>query len=64
MRIGEIANSAESRVDEQFQNSPIFLVKFWFFKLEKISKVNFLNGTILEIVDFPIVKMPKIFKIL
>ena len=34
MRIGEVANSAEYRVDEQFQNLPIFGVKFWFFKLE------------------------------
>ena len=36
MRIGEIANSAEYRIDKQFQILPIFGVKFWFSKLEKI----------------------------
>ena len=34
MRIGEIASSAKYRMDEQFQNSPIFVAKIWFFKLE------------------------------
>ena len=35
MRIGEITNSAEYRVDKQNQNLPIFGVKFWFSKLKK-----------------------------
>ena len=37
MRIGEIASNAEFWMGEQFQNSTIFKVKFWFFKLEKNS---------------------------
>ena len=36
MRIGEIASSAEYRLNEQFQNLAIFGAKFWFSKLEKI----------------------------
>ena len=34
MGIGEIARSAEYRIDEQLQNLPIFGAKFSFFKLE------------------------------
>ena len=50
MRIGEIASSAEYRIDEKFQNSPIFGVKLWFSKVEKNSiTVNFPNRKILEI---------------
>ena len=41
MRIGEITNSAEYRLDEQNQNLPIFGVKFWFSKLKKkILKIS------------------------
>ena len=40
MRIGEIASGAKYRTDEQFKNLPIFLNKFWFFKLD-IFKINF-----------------------
>ena len=36
MRIGEIASSAEYQMGEQFQNSLIFRVEFWFSILEKI----------------------------
>ena len=35
VRIGEITNSAEYRMDEQNQNSPIFGIKLWFSKLKK-----------------------------
>ena len=35
MRIGNIASSAEYRMDERFQNLPIFEVNFWFSKLKK-----------------------------
>ena len=40
MRIGEITNSAEYRMDEQNQNLPIFGVKFWFYKLKKNLKIS------------------------
>ena len=40
MRIGEIMSSAEYRMDEQFENLPIFGVKFRFSKLgKKFQKV-------------------------
>ena len=35
MKLGEIASSAEYRMDEQFQNLPIIGAKFWFSKLKK-----------------------------
>ena len=35
VRIGEIANSAEYRMDEQNQNLPIFEIKLKFSKLKK-----------------------------
>ena len=35
MTIGKIASSAEYRIDEQFQNFPIFRAKFRFSKLKK-----------------------------
>ena len=38
MRIGEITSSPEYQMNEQFQNFPIFLVKFSFSQLKKISK--------------------------
>ena len=41
MRIDEIKTSAEYRMDEQFQNFPIFFVKFWFSKLRCGTTVNF-----------------------
>ena len=40
IRIGEITSSAEYRMDEQFQNLPIFGINFWFSKLvKKFQKV-------------------------
>ena len=35
VRIGEITNSSEYRMDEQNQNLPIFGIKLWFSKLKK-----------------------------
>ena len=41
MRISEITNSAEYRMDEQYQNLPIFGIKLWFSKLkQKIQKIS------------------------
>ena len=54
MRIGEIASSAEYRIDEQLQNLSICGVKFWFSNFKKFWK--FFN--------FPISKIPKISEIL
>ena len=36
MRIDEIASSAKYQLDEQFQNLPICVAKFWFSELKKI----------------------------
>ena len=36
MRIGEIASTAEYRIDERLKNLPIFEAKLWFSKSEKI----------------------------
>ena len=50
MRIDKITSSAEYRMDEQFQNSPICGAKFWFSKFEKFCKlVNFYYYKILVI---------------
>ena len=38
MRIGEITNSSEYRMDEQKQNLPIFGIKLWLSRLKKNSK--------------------------
>ena len=35
MKIREITNSAEYRMDEQNQNLPIFGIKLWFSKMKK-----------------------------
>ena len=35
MRLGEISSSAEYRIDEQFQELPIYWAKFCFSKSEK-----------------------------
>ena len=48
MRLGEIASSAEYRMDEQFQNLSIFGTKFCFSKLEK----NSINLLTIQIVKF------------
>ena len=53
MRIGEITNSAEYRMDQQNQNLAIFEIKLWFSRLKKNSK-NFPNFTILKINEFPL----------
>ena len=53
MRIGEITNSAEYRMDEQNQNLPIFGIKLCFSRLKKNSK-NFPNFTISKIIEFPL----------
>ena len=47
VRVGEIASSAEYRMDEKFQNMPIFQAKFWFSKLKTT-----LNLLIFQIVKF------------
>ena len=53
MRIGEIASSAEHRMDERFQNLWISLAKFLFSMLEKILYIfqvyNIENHQIYEI---------------
>ena len=46
MRIGEITNSAEYRMDEQNQNLLIFGIKLWFSKLKKK------NSNISQILQF------------
>ena len=58
MRIGEITNSAEYRMDEQNQNLPIFGIKLWFSKLKKKSK-NLSNSTITKIIEFPLLTNSK-----
>ena len=51
IRIGEIASSAEYRMDEHFQNLQIIGAKFWFsVNWKKFYKfVNFPNCRILEL---------------
>ena len=50
MRIGEIASSAEYRINKQFQNLLIFLISIVCQIKKKIWKfVNFSSCTILEI---------------
>ena len=40
MRIVEIKSSEKYRMDEEFENFPIFGVKFWFPKFKKKSKIS------------------------
>ena len=58
MRIGEITNSAEYRMNEQNQNLPIFGIKLWFSRVKKNSK-NFPHFTISKIIEFPLLTNSK-----
>ena len=40
MRLNDVANSTEYRINELFQNSAIFGAKFWFSKLEKFGNLS------------------------
>ena len=58
MRIGEITNSAEYRMDEQNQNLPFFGIKLGFPNWKKYSE-NFPHFTISKIIEFPLLTKPK-----
>ena len=54
IRIGEIASGAEYRMDENFQNLPIFGAKFRFSNLKKSE--NFPNIIIPKVGKFSLLK--------
>ena len=58
MRIGKISSNTEYRIEEQFQNLIIFLVKFWFSKLRKFKNVQ-----LKKLQKYPIWKNTKIYSL-
>ena len=60
MRMGKVSSVAEYRMDEQFQNLPIFGISM-VFQIKKIEACQ--NLLIFQFGKFPIRKIPKIFNL-